>query len=100
MQPPVIPDSYHSFVILNRGLRHIAIAQARYHPPAREFLQRRRAGVDTKIESIRALKRLLSDVVYRALSANASCTAPPSAITAPVAHITSQPAVSSRASTG
>ena len=31
------------------------------------MLQRRRAAADTKTESIRILKRRLSDVVYRAL---------------------------------
>ena len=67
---------------LNAALHRITITQARYHPPAREFLQRRRAGGDTKTESIRALKRRLSDVVYRALLADASSTAPPPAITA------------------
>jgi len=67
---------------LNAALHRITITQARYHPPAREFLQRRRAGGDTKTESIRALKRRLSDVVHRALLADASSTAPPPAITA------------------
>ena len=66
---------------LNTALHRIAITQARYHPPAREFLQRRRAGGDTKAESIRALKRRLSDVVYRALLADAARSAPPAAIT-------------------
>ena len=67
---------------LNAALHRITITQARYHPPAWEFLQRRRAGGDTKTESIRALKRRLSDVVHRALLADASSTAPPPAITA------------------
>ena len=58
-----------------------AINQARYHPPAREFLQRRRASGYTKTETIRGLKRRLSDVVYRALLTDASCAAPQSAIT-------------------
>jgi transposase len=69
---------------LNTALHHIAITQARYHPPAREFLQRRRAGGNTKTESIRALKRRLSDVVYRALLADASRPAATAAITAAV----------------
>jgi transposase len=55
---------------LNTALHRIAITQAHYHPPAREFLQRRRAAGDTKTESIRALKRRLSDAVYRALLAD------------------------------
>jgi transposase len=61
---------------LNAALHRIAITQAHHHPPAREFLQRRRANHDTKAESIRALKRRLSDVVYRALLADAAQTAP------------------------
>jgi transposase len=67
---------------LNTALHRIAITQARYHPPAREFLQRRRAGGDTKTESIRALKRRLSDVVYRALLVDAFRAAPTATITA------------------
>jgi transposase len=52
---------------LNTALHRIAITQAHYHPAARDFLARRRANGDTKAESLRALKRRLSDVVYRAL---------------------------------
>jgi transposase len=55
---------------LNAALHRIAITQAHYHPQARELLQRRRATGDTKTESIRVLKRRLSDVVYRALLAD------------------------------
>jgi transposase len=55
---------------LNTALHRIAITQARYHQPARSFLQRRRASGDTTTESIRALKRRLSDVIYRALLAD------------------------------
>ncbi|HEX5291940.1 MAG TPA: IS110 family transposase [Streptosporangiaceae bacterium] len=56
---------------LNAALHRIAITQAHYHPGARAFLERRRAGGNTKPESLRALKRRLSDVVYRALLADA-----------------------------
>jgi transposase len=59
---------------LNAALHRIAITQAHYHTDAREFLQRRRATGDTKTESIRALKRRLSDVVYRALLADTDPT--------------------------
>jgi transposase len=57
---------------LGRGSRwsapHIALTPgAHFHSPAREFLQCRRANGDTKTESIRALKRRFSDVVYSAL---------------------------------
>lgn len=55
---------------LNAALHRIAITQAHYHPQAREFLDRRRANGDTTTESIRALKRRLSDVIYRALLAD------------------------------
>ena len=67
---------------LNAALHRIAITQAHYHPRAREFLQRRRADGDTKAESIRALKRRLSDVVYRALLTDAERTASSTTITA------------------
>jgi transposase len=52
---------------LNAAIHRVAITQAHYHPDARRFLERRREDRDTKSESIRALKRRLSDVVYRAL---------------------------------
>jgi transposase len=56
---------------LNAALHRIAITQAHYHPEARAFLERRRVTGDTKAESIRVLKRRLSDIVYRALLADA-----------------------------
>ena len=56
---------------LNAAIHRIAITQAHYHPDARAFLERRRAAGDTKAESIRALKRRLSDVVFRALTVDA-----------------------------
>jgi transposase len=56
---------------LNAALHRIALTQAHYHPDAREFLRRRRESGDTKSQSIRALKRRLSDVVYRALLSDA-----------------------------
>ena len=52
---------------LNAALHRIAITQAHYHPAARDLLQRRRQAGDTKPESLRALKRRLSDVVFQAL---------------------------------
>jgi transposase len=45
----------------------IAITQAHYHPDARAYLQRRKEAGDTSTEAIRALRRRLSDLVYRAL---------------------------------
>ncbi len=52
-------------------MHRIAITQAHYHPDARALLERRRASGDSKSESLQALKRRLSDVVYRALLADA-----------------------------
>jgi hypothetical protein len=52
---------------LNASIHRIAITQAHYHPDARAYLERRRAGGDTKIASLSGLKWRLSDVVYRAL---------------------------------
>ncbi len=56
---------------LNAALHRMAITQAHYHPDAKALLERRRANGDNKSESLRALKRRLSDVVYRALLADA-----------------------------
>jgi transposase len=52
---------------LNAALHRIALTQARCYPPARELLDRRRANGDGGMESLRILKRRLSDVVYRAM---------------------------------
>jgi transposase len=59
---------------LNAALHRITITQGRYHPAAIAYLARRRAEGDTKNEARRALKRRLSDVVYRALQADAQPT--------------------------
>lgn len=61
---------------LNTAIHRIAITQARHHEPARQLLQRRRNGGKNKAESIRILKRRLSDVVYQALRADARPSAP------------------------
>jgi hypothetical protein len=45
------------------------------HPGAQAYLQRRTAAGDTPAEALRALKRRLSDIVYRTLLAD-SATAP------------------------
>jgi transposase len=52
---------------LNAALHRIALAQAHWHPNARAFLNKRRTNGDDGLEALRALKRRLSDVVYRAL---------------------------------
>ena len=60
---------------LNCAIHRIAITQKRCHPPARDYLARRAAAGSTGPEALRALKRRLSDIVYRALLAD-SATAP------------------------
>jgi transposase len=56
---------------LNAALHRIAIVQARWHPPARALLERRRQSAsETRKASLRVLKRHLSDVVYHALAAD------------------------------
>ncbi|MEU4765648.1 transposase [Actinosynnema sp. NPDC023794] len=64
---------------LNAAPPRIALTQARRHPDARALLARRRAGGDGGLEALRVLKRHLSDVVYRALHADATITRPTSA---------------------
>jgi transposase len=57
---------------LNAAIHRIALTQARIHPDARAMLARRRANGDGGLEALRVLKRRLSDVVYRALTADAA----------------------------
>jgi transposase len=57
---------------LNAALHRIAVTQARAFPEAIAYLERRQADGNTRTEAIRALKRRLSDVVYRALLADAA----------------------------
>jgi transposase len=63
---------------LNAAVHRIAITQARCHDDARAYLERRMTNGDTKTEALRALKRRLSDVVYRALLADAPPLTAPS----------------------
>ncbi|HEV2772371.1 MAG TPA: IS110 family transposase [Thermoleophilaceae bacterium] len=65
---------------LNLALHRIAITQARVHPPAREYLVRRLAEGKTRKEALRALKRHLVRVVYRALKAVSARRANPSKV--------------------
>jgi transposase len=60
---------------LNCALHRIAVTQKRCHPPAQAYLARRATAGSTPAEALRALKRRLSDIVYRALLAD-SATAP------------------------
>jgi transposase len=56
---------------LNAAIHRIAVTQMRCHPDARAYLDRRITQHDTRTEALRALKRRLSDVVFRALLADA-----------------------------
>jgi transposase len=56
---------------LNAAIHRITITQARCHPDAIAYLKRRAELRNTPTEARRALKRRLSDVVYRALLADA-----------------------------
>lgn len=55
---------------LNAALHRIAVTQMRMHDDAKTYLERRMSAGNTKTEAIRALKRKLSDVVYRRLLAD------------------------------
>lgn len=61
---------------LNAAIHRIAITQMRIHDPAKDYLAKRIAMGNTKTEALRALKRHLSDVVYRALLADAEAPSP------------------------
>ena len=61
---------------LNAAIHRIAITQLAHNPDARAFRDRRVAGGDTGTEALRALKRRLSDVVFRALLADATPAQP------------------------
>lgn len=50
---------------INAALHRIAVTQIRMHDPARDYIARKMSEGKTKTEAIRALRRRLSDVVYR-----------------------------------
>jgi transposase len=52
---------------MNAALHRIAVVQARVHPEARAYLQRKRADGKTAREARRALKRHLANIIYRRL---------------------------------
>jgi transposase len=56
---------------LNAALYRIALSQSQWQPQAQALLARRRALGDSPREARRVLKRRLSDVVYRAMRADA-----------------------------
>jgi transposase len=56
---------------LNRALHSMALAQARWDPRARAYLERRVGDGKSRLEAIRALKWHLARVVYRTMLADA-----------------------------
>lgn len=61
---------------LNAAIHRIAITQLSHHPDAKAYRDRRTANGDTPTEALRALKRRLSDVVFRALLTDAEPAQP------------------------
>ena len=59
---------------LNAALYRIAITQARYHPAARDYLDRKRAERKSRREAIRCLKRLLIRAIFNTLKASPALT--------------------------
>jgi transposase len=59
---------------LNAALYRIAITQARYYPPAREYLERKRSEGKSRREALRCLKRLLVRVVFNTLKTSPALT--------------------------
>ena len=70
---PHDPDHVVAVLVqqLNTAIHRIAVTQMRIHQPAKDYLERRIGMRNTKTEALRALKRRLSDVVFRALLADA-----------------------------
>lgn len=56
---------------LNHAIHHMALTQISHPGPGREYYRRRRAGGDGTLHALRALKRRLSNVLYRQLLADA-----------------------------
>jgi transposase len=59
---------------LNAALHRIAITQARIHPGARAYLERKKAEGKSRREAIRCLKRLLIRVVFNTLKTSPALT--------------------------
>jgi transposase len=55
----------------NAAIHRAALTQARHHPGAQALLERRATIRETRKAALRVLKRHLSDVIYRALLADA-----------------------------
>jgi len=62
---------------VNAALHRIAITQLRCHPAAQEYASRRTTAGNTKSEAIRALKRHLANITYRALHHDTATTQQP-----------------------
>jgi len=56
---------------LNSVIHIAAVTQVRHHGPGHAYLQRKLAEHKTKGEAMRALKRQLSDIIYRRLTSDA-----------------------------
>ena len=52
---------------LNRALHQIAITQARMHPPARAYMERKQAEGKSRREALRCLKRHLARTIHTTL---------------------------------
>ncbi len=52
---------------LNRALHQIAITQARTHPPARAYMDRKQAEGKSRREALRSLKRHLARTIHTTL---------------------------------
>ncbi len=59
---------------LNCALHRIAITQARVHPPARAYLERKQAEGKSRREAVRCLKRQLARTVYTTLKNSPALT--------------------------
>jgi len=59
---------------LNCALYRIAITQARYHPAARAYVERKQAEGKSRREAIRCLKRTLARVVFNTLKTRPALT--------------------------
>jgi transposase len=59
---------------LNCALHRIAITQARVHPPARAYLERKQSEGKSRREALRCLKRQLVRVVYTTLKSESPIT--------------------------
>ena len=59
---------------LNRALHQIAITQARTHPPARAYMERKQAEGKSRREALRSLKRHLARTIHTTLKNEAALT--------------------------